>query len=83
MDPSAVAAHPAAAACLSLSVPLVNILTSLDVERGAQPDAEVVLVNLFRPKDLLADEDYEDALADVRGEMEQLRNKKESFKFVF
>ncbi len=68
----AAAAHPGAAACLSLQIPLVSILQSLpDIDRNAEPSAMLVLVNLFRPKDLAAEEDYLDALAEVRGEMEQ------------
>jgi hypothetical protein len=70
-DSSLAPAHAAAAACLTLNVPLLNILTSLGVDRDREAGPTLVLVNLFRPKDLLSDEEYEDALADVRGEMEQ------------
>jgi hypothetical protein len=62
LDPSAVAANPAAAACLALSVPLVSILGSLGLDRDNEPSSTLVLVNLFRPKELVAEDDFEDAL---------------------
>jgi splicing factor U2AF subunit len=47
----AAAAHPGAAACLSLQIPLVSILQSLpDIDRNVEPSSMLVLVNLFRPK---------------------------------
>ncbi len=72
VPPDATAAHAGAAACLSLQIPLASVMTALpDIDRDVEPSSTLVLVNLFRPKDLVREDDYLDALADVRGEMEQ------------
>ncbi len=73
-DPSAIASNPAAAACLTLGVPLVNILSSLNVDRDSEPSSTLILVNLFRPKDLMSEDDYEDAL---------VGNKAQKYSFFF
>jgi hypothetical protein len=64
------AANPDAAACLNLAVPLVNTLTQLTAKEPALSNV-LVLMNLFWPKELKDSADREDALADIRMEMER------------